>query len=268
MTIREVKRQPSPRLPVPPKLLFKSYQDSRITVIHILPPPSLMTMSKKDEKGKGKKARESRPGKTVSFESVIFLFAFLGATSDQTTIMRGLGLALRGPALLRDFIFNLAASQGIDLRPLLGEEDSATRAEVRELAEPFLKKGAAWATIAQIADLYLFHKERTPENIVYAFYTGIRFFVAGERTPTKEESARIWEAALMVARTSKIGEPFWKELEEQSPRHLEDWIEERKEDARKRYKTFLGQKRRAEQTAERAFKSLMSDIFGNEDETS
>jgi hypothetical protein len=147
----------------------------------------------------------------------------------------------------------------------LGAEDSVTSAEVREFIEPFLKKGAEFATVAQIADLYLFRKERTPENVVYAFYTGIRFVVARERTPTKEESAKIWEIVLAIARAPRIGEPFWKELEEQGPHRLEDWIEERKEDARKKYKTFLGQKKRAERTSEKAFKSMMTDLFGSEE---
>jgi len=222
-------------------------------------------MSKKPTSRKDKKQGASRTGKNISFESAVFLFAILSAGLDQTAVPRGLGLALRGPALIRNAIFNLAASQGVDLRPLLGPEDSATRAEVKEFAEPYLKKGAEFTTIAQMADLYLFRKERTPENIVYAFYTFMRFIVARERTPTKEDAAKIWETALLIARTSKIGEPFWKELEEQGPQRLQDWIEERKEDARKKYKTFLDQKRRAEQTSEKAFNALMSDMFGGEE---
>lgn len=208
---------------------------------------------------------EPRPSKNISFESAVFLFSILSAGLDQTALPRGLGLALRGPALIRDALFNLAASHGVDLRPMLGPEDSVTSSEVREFAEPFLKNGAEFTTAAQIADLYLFRKERTPENIVYAFYTFFRFMVARDRTPTKEESAKIWEAALAVARSSKIGGPFWKELEAQGPHRLEDWIEERKEDARKKYKTFLEQKRRAELTSEKAFKSVMTDLFGGED---
>ncbi len=222
-------------------------------------------MSKKPTGRKGKKQPAPRPGKNISFESAIFLFAILSAGLDQTAMPRGFGLLLRGPALIRNGVFNLAASQGLDLRPLLGPEDSVTSAEVREFVEPFLKKGAEFATIAQIADFYLFRKERTPENVVYAFYTGIRYAVARERVPTKEESAKIWEIALVIARASKIGEPFWKELEEQDPHRLKDWIEERKEDARKRYKTFLDQKKRAEQTSEKAFKSLMTDLFGSQE---
>src|SRR5215207_5629987 len=96
----------------------------------------------------GNKHDEPRPGNNISFESAIFLFAFLGAASDQTAMPRGVGLALRGPALIRNSIFNLAASQGLDLRPLLGEEDSATSAEVKEFVEPFLKNAAEWTTIA------------------------------------------------------------------------------------------------------------------------
>jgi hypothetical protein len=92
-----------------------------------------------------------------------------------------------------------------------------------------LKKGAEFATFAQIADMYAFRGERTPESIVYAFYIGIRYAVARDRPPTNEQSKQIWETALRIARASKIGEPHWKELEERGPKHLEDWINVRKE---------------------------------------
>ncbi|HEX3557630.1 MAG TPA: hypothetical protein VHU19_00390 [Pyrinomonadaceae bacterium] len=193
------------------------------------------------------------------------MFALLNAALDQTTILRGVALALRGPAMIRNSIFNLAVSQGFDLRQLLGPEDSATRAEVKELAEPLLKKGAEFATFAQMADTYVFSGVRTPESIVYTFYIGIRYAVARERMPTKEESGQIWETALRIARASKIGEPHWQELEARGPQYLEDWINERKEDARKKYQTFLSQKRRAEATAQEGFEALMAEIFGEDE---
>jgi len=224
-------------------------------------------MDSKSKTKKGKKPRQSRPGKNISFEAAILMFTFIGAISDKAVVERGLKLALRGPDLLRALLWSLMASQGIDLRPLMSGEGAApaTRAEVKELVEPLLKRGAEMATIAQIADIFLFSNERSPENIVYAFYTGIRYAVARERMPTKEESGQIWEIALLIARTSKSGEPHWKELEERDPQALEDWIDERKEDARKKYQTFLGQKRKAEATAQKAFGTLMADLFGRDE---
>ena len=224
-------------------------------------------MNKKPKKVKGKKPRQPRPGKAISFEATILMLAYLSAISDKRVIEPALRLALRGPDLLRNFLLNIAASNGIDFRPLMDENAAPTTlAEVREFAKPFLKTGSEMAIIAQMADIFLFGKERTPENIVYTFYTGIRYAFVGERTPTKAQSGRIWEIALMIARTSKLGDPRWKELEEKGPHHLEEWINQRKEDARKRYKTFLGQKRQAEATAQKAFDSIMSQIFGGDED--
>lgn len=226
-------------------------------------------MSKKKRNEKGDKARPPRRGKRISFESAIFIFGLLSAGSDRATIERAFKLALRGPDLLSDFLRAWAVSQGEDVDRLMSGEPTtpATRAEVKELVEPFLKKGAEMVAFAQIADIYLFDKERTPENIVYAFYTGTRFVIAREREPTNEEAKRIWEITLWIAKNSKIGKTHWEELERQGPAYLKGWIDRRKEDARKKYVTFLSQKKRAEATAEEAFDSLITDMFGDQEET-
>lgn len=226
-------------------------------------------MVKKRKKRKASKSLKPRHGKNVSFESAIFLFGLLNTSSDTAVIERAFKLALRDPGPVRDGLKAWLESQGVDVDALMSGESTTptSKPEVMELAEPALKKGAEMATLAQIVDIYLFGKARTPENIVYAFYIGIRFAVARERKPTKVESKWIWEIALWIAKTSKIGALHWKELESRGPFDLKDWIADRKADARKKYETFLRQKKRAEATAEKAFQSLMSDLFGyGEDE--
>lgn len=221
-------------------------------------------MSKKPVKGKTKKLSKPRRGKPLSFEAAIFTFALLKWAANPAAVEYGVKLALRDTDL-RDSLRSWLPSQAENIRNLMDEEPTAqpSKEEVKAVVEPFLRMGAETAIYAQIADLYLFRKERTPENLVYAFYNGARLFIAGEREPNDEEKKRIWEIALRLARTSKLGAPLWKELEDKGPVYLKDWIDERKEVARKRYETFLSQMKRATATADEAFKFLMSDIFGD-----
>lgn len=221
-------------------------------------------MSNEPKKGKADKPRQPRGGKPISFESAIFIFGLLNAGADQTAIERGIKLALRSSDLIGSALKAWLASRGVNVDELMAGEPTnpTSKAEVIEFVGPFLERGAEMATLAQIADIYLFGKERTPENIVYAFYIGTRFVRTREREPTAEEAKDIWDVALWVARNSNIGARQWKELESKGPIYLKDWIDERKEDARKRYETFLNQKKRAEATAEKALNSLMVDMFG------
>jgi hypothetical protein len=121
------------------------------------------------------------------------------------------------------------------------------------------------AAFTQMADIYMFGKEPTPKNLLYAFYIGTRFALVRERTPTKRESKLIWEIALWITQNSKIGAPHWRKLESRGEVYLKDWIQKRKDNARKKYETFLNQKRRAVVSAEESLTSLMSDIFGDEE---
>lgn len=63
-----------------------------------------------------------------------------------------------------------AVTAGLDADDHFTREGGIEAANIlpfmRELDEPLLKKGAKMTTIAQIADIFLFGKERTPENIV------------------------------------------------------------------------------------------------------
>jgi len=195
----------------------------------------------------------------------------LNAGLEKSVIERTFKLALRGPDLIKNGLTTFLEPQGFNISELmLGEPTSpASQSEVRDLVEPFLKKGAEMTVLGQIADIYLFEKGRTPEDIVYAFYIGTRYALVRERKPTKEESKHIWEIALWIAQNSKIGAPYWKELESRGEVYLKDWLDLRKDTARKRFETFLKQKVRAELGAENALKSIMLQVFDDElDETS
>jgi len=117
------------------------------------------------------------------------------------------------------------------------------------------------STLAQIADIYLFGKDPIPENVVYSFYIVTRYVLVRERKPTREESKRIWEIALWLAQNSKIGAPHWKELEDRGEVHLNDWLNIMKENARKRFETFLKHKERAELASNESLNSLLEAVF-------
>jgi hypothetical protein len=209
------------------------------------------------------KERRKRHKPAVSVDSTILLFSLLTAGLDQSAIDHALKLALRGPAFIRDGVKTLLESQGVNVSaPMLGQMNTPTsELEVKEFVEPFLKKGAEMSTLAQIADIYLFEKERTPENVVYAFYIVTRYILVRERKPTKAESKRIWEIALWIAQNSKIGAPHWKELEVRGQLHLNDWLSTMKENARKRFETFLKHKKRAELASRDSLNSLLEAVF-------
>jgi hypothetical protein len=210
---------------------------------------------------------QHRRGKPISVESIILMFGLFTAIFDREVLERGFKLALRSPDLLGEKLREFFISKGTDIDTLLGAEAATppSKAEVLAFADPALKRGVEAAVWAQIADIYFFNTERSPENLVYAFYNGVRFVIAGEVEPTKEQSNRIWDLTLLIARSSKIGAPHWKNLEEESPIALKNWLEPIKETARKRYKTFLSRKRRAERTAEESLKAIMADMFGEDD---
>jgi hypothetical protein len=203
----------------------------------------------------------------ISFEAAILLFGILSASSDKQLVGRAVKLGLRGPDVIKTRLETWLQSLGIDPKVALGEEpiESVSRAEVKDLAEFPLKQGADMAAMAQIFDIYIFGKERTPENIVYAFYIGTRFTFVRDREPTKEEIKRIWDITLEIARSSRIGAPHWQELESRGDVYLKDWLDTCKENARKRYETFLNQKNRAQAAAREALTFIMSDLFAEQE---
>lgn len=200
---------------------------------------------------------------SISVDSTILFFGLLHACSDPTAIDRGLKLVLRGPEFLRDGLKALLETQGVNVSALMQNEPNVpvSQLEVKEFLEPFLKKGAEMSTLAQIADRYLFEKDPTAENVVYAFYIGARYMLVRERKPTKAESKRIWEIALWIAQNSRIGAPHWKELEGKGQLQLDDWLGTMKENARKRFETFLKHKERAHLASNKSLNSLLETVF-------
>jgi hypothetical protein len=206
---------------------------------------------------------KNRHGGSISVDSTILFFGLLHASLDPMAIDRGLKLILRGPEFLRDGLKALLETQGVNVSALMQNEPNVpvSQLEVKEFVEPFLKKGAEMSTLAQIADRYLFGKDPTAENVVYAFYIGTRYVLVRERKPTKAESKRIWEIALWIAQNSRIGAPHWKELEDKGQLHLNDWLRTMKENARKRFETFLKHKKRADLASNESLNSLLNAVF-------
>lgn len=225
-------------------------------------------MAKEPENREG---GERRPTKrqSVSLEGAALAFAIFSVVKDQETIDRGAKFALRGPEPLSQMVRALLQMQGRD--PVLlttGEPDTPpTRAEFRELVEPSLRKGAMLAGLAQLMSIYVLDESSTPEEVITVIYILLRLMVAGNREPSGDESRRIWAAVLELAPHAKIVAPRWKEYEERGRVHLEGWLDEIKEGASSKFKTFLRRIKRIEENADKAFKNLTSLLVGNDDET-
>src|SRR5438552_1399189 len=124
-----------------------------------------------------KKLGSQQRKRSVSIDSTILLFGLLNVCLDPSAIDHGLKLALRGPEFIRDGIKALLEGQGISITAMMqnGPNIPASQSEVKQFVEQFLKKGAEMSTLAQITDIYLFQKDSTPENVVYAFYIATRY---------------------------------------------------------------------------------------------
>lgn len=195
-------------------------------------------------------------------------FAIFSLANDQEEGDRAAKLALRGPDPIRQATRAILEMQGRDVdQMLVGEPDTpVTRAEVKEFATATFRKGAGMTGLTQLLSIYILDESSTPEEIIYVGYIFLRFVVVGEREPSSEESKWIWDAALKFARYSNIAGRRWKELEEQGQIHLDDWLDETKEKARKKFQTFLSRKKRIEATVEETFKNLMSLLFTEDGE--
>jgi hypothetical protein len=221
-------------------------------------------VSLESEKPEGKRRPTKR--RTISLEGAALAFAMFSLAYDQQESERAAKLALRGPEPLRQMARAFLEMRGKDVDQMLSEEPdaAATKVEAKELAASLFKKGSALAAGTQLLSTYLLDESSTPEGIISISYIFLRLVHVGEREPSAEESKQIWDAALEIARHSNIAGRRWKEEQEKGQVHLDGWLEDAKEKARKKFQTFLSRKQRVEAAAEETFKNLMSILFGEE----
>lgn len=216
---------------------------------------------------KVKRSRSRRPkgSRHLSLDSASLAFAFILFGTNKERLESVTKLALRGPDLIKSLMAMFIMHLGENPDDLLQGEPTtpASKEELIALTKPVLEEGARLASFAQLFDFYLLHRQPSAENLVYVFYILARLGIAQEQEPSKEQSKAIWDLTLTLARTSKIGQEHWKELESRGAVYLEDWLTEVKQAARKKFKTFRDQKKRAEVTADRTFKSLFNFIFND-----
>lgn len=227
-------------------------------------------MEKKSKKKKSGKRRQTKRSRHTSAEAVALAIAILNAGNDKLLLERLLKLALRAPNdLIRNSLRALIQQQGVNVDELLSGEPAAytTKEELIELAKPSLKAATTSISVAQFFDLYLIGKSQSPDDLVFAFYIIARMYIAQERVPSKEESQRIWGIVLILIKTSKIGAQHWQELESKGQIHLDDWLEEVKEKARKKFQTFLNQKKQMEKNADRSLNWLLAFLFDTGEST-
>jgi hypothetical protein len=218
----------------------------------------------KTGKKKGKKRRQSSRGLSTSAEAAALAIAILNLGADKSLIEGLLKLALRAPnELIRNWLRSFLEQQRVSVDSLLSGEPTtpASKAELIQLATPALKAATDCISVAQLIDLYLIKKSQSPDDLVFAFYIGVRLYIANERVPSKDESKRIWEIVLLLTHQSKIGARHLQELERRGQIYVEDWLEGVKDKARKKFQTFLNQKRQIEKNADRSFHWLLAFLF-------
>lgn len=224
-------------------------------------------MEKPTTKGKSKKRRQPKGSQYIVIDAASLAFALLLLGNNKGQLERLTKLALRGPDFIKELITPFIEQHGEKVDLIMQGEPAtpASKEEIIEAIKPVLKEGTRIASFVQLIDLYILHSHPTPESIIYIFYIVTRYYFAREQEPTKDQSKLIWATTLHFAQKAIIVDRHWKALEKKGAVYLEDWLDEVKETARKKFKTFLSQKRRAEKTSDKAFKRLYSFIFDNDE---
>jgi hypothetical protein len=183
------------------------------------------------------------------------LCAVAFVTSNPPALRHAVYLALRGPEDVKGIVEPFAPAFGFNVQsPEF--QTTVTKEEVKAFLEPILATAAALASLGQMIDEYLW--DLTPEAVSYLFYSGIRLFKVGDRTPNHSERHEIWTRTWTLTKASHIGSKRWADLESQGGNALEDWKSEVQESARKKYKTFLRQKTKVDASSAKALETLMS----------
>ncbi|HEY0377225.1 MAG TPA: hypothetical protein VGC87_09730 [Pyrinomonadaceae bacterium] len=221
-------------------------------------------MTKQPVKRKSKRRRQPKRSRYTTAEAAALAVAILVAGTDKSSIERLIKLALRAPdELIRNLTAFLLAQHGENIEAWLSNEPTtpASKEELVEITKPVLKIATNYISMAQLLDIYLIGKAQSPDDVLFAFYIGARMLISQERTPSKEESRRIWELTVDITRRSKIGGRHLQELEQRGQVYLDSWLEEVKEKARKKFLTFVRQKKQTEENANKSFNWLLSFLF-------
>lgn len=198
----------------------------------------------------------------LSLESASLALAILLLSNDKNRQGQLIALALRQPDIIRDLVQPLLSAVGNFQLPMPTDNViPSTKEELITIVEPILKEGTKLASFARLFDLYLLRNPPTPDSIVYTLYTVIRFVIAQENKPTPAQHKLIWSTTLLMTKKSAIGGKQWQELEASGEVYLDDWLAKVKENARKRFRTFVNQKQKMERRSDDAFKRLFVLFF-------
>jgi hypothetical protein len=194
-------------------------------------------------------------GSAISVEAASMLCTVALVTSNPPLLTHAFYLALRGPEDVKKIVEPFAQAFGFDIQsPEL--QTPVTKEEVKAFLAPVLASAATLASLGHMFDEYLW--DLTPDGVAYLFYSGIRFFKFGNRTPNHSERREIWRRTWTLIKASHIGRKHWADLETKGGNALKDWQMGVQESARKKYKTFLRQKKKVDASSASALETLMS----------
>lgn len=194
-------------------------------------------------------------GSAISLEAASLLCSVAFITSSPPALRHAVYLALRGSKDIKKLAGPFAQPFGFDLQsPEF--QTPATKEEVKAFLGPVLVSAATLMSLGHMIDAYLW--DLTAEGVAYLFYAGARYLKVGDRTPNHAERHEIWTQTWTLTKASHIGSKHWAELERKGGNALENWKTEVQESARKKYKTFLRQKKKVDATSAKALETLMS----------
>jgi hypothetical protein len=132
-----------------------------------------------------------------------------------------------------------------------------SREQVRPLLDGSLKEASELVSGLQIMDGFL--RNRTPQGAVSFCYIVCRYALYQGRTPTREESIKLWQTVWGKAKTVPMVAREWEEMERRGD--LKGWIADIQEAARRQLRTFKTQLPRVQRNAREIYITLLAFLF-------
>lgn len=132
------------------------------------------------------------------------------------------------------------------------------REQIRQKLDESLKQAAEVVSSLQIMEGFL--RNRTAQGAVGFFYIVYRYVLYQGRTPSREESVKLWQTVWERVRNVPMVAREWEEMEQRGD--LKGWMADVQESARRQLRTFKTQLPRVQRNAEEIYRTLLAFALG------
>jgi hypothetical protein len=131
------------------------------------------------------------------------------------------------------------------------------REQLRSLLDGALREASELVSGLQIVDGFL--RDKSPQGVVSFLYLVYRYLLYQGRTPSREESIKLWQTVWEKAKNVPMVAREWDEMERRGD--LKGWMADVQESSRRQLRTFKNQLPRVQRNAREIYFTLLAFLF-------